>query len=39
MKGMTNELCQMCAAVFKHSRGEKYPVVIVVMSWLIFPLL
>ena len=36
MQDMTNELCQMRVAVFKHSRGEKYAVVAVVMSWLIF---
>ena len=32
MQDMTTELCQMHAAVFKHSRGEKYAIVVVVMS-------
>ena len=36
MQDITNELCQMCVVVFKQSRGEKYVVVAVVMSWLIF---
>ena len=36
MQDMTNELFQMHVAVFKHSRGEKYVVVAIVMSWLIF---
>ena len=36
MQDMTNELCQMHAAVINHSRGGKYVVVAVVMSWLIF---
>ena len=36
MQDMTNDLCQMRATVIKHSRGEKYVVVVVVMSWLIF---
>ena len=36
MQDMTNELCQMHAALIKHSRGEKYAVVAIVMSWLIF---
>ena len=36
MQDMINELCQMCVVVFKHSRREKYVVVAVVMSWLIF---
>ena len=33
---MTNELCQMRAVVFKYSRGEKYDVVEVIISWIIF---
>ena len=32
MQDMANELCQMHATLFKHSRGEKYVVVAVVMS-------
>ena len=29
MQDMTNELCQMRAVVIKHSRGEKYVIVVV----------
>ena len=36
MQDMTNELCHMPVIVFKNSRGEKYNVIAVVMSWLIF---
>ena len=36
MQDMTNELCHMRAVVINYLRREKYVVVAVVMSWLIF---
>ena len=36
MQDMTNVLYQIRAVVIKHSRGKKFVVIAVVMSWLIF---
>ena len=36
MQDMKNELCQLCDAVCKHTRWEKYAQLAVVMSSLIF---
>ena len=36
MEDMRNELYQLCGLVCKYARGEKYPLVSVFMSWLIF---
>ena len=36
MQDMTNVLYQIRVVVIKHSRGKKFVVIAVVMSWLIF---
>ena len=36
MQGMSNELCQLHPEVFKYAKGDKYVVLTLVMSWLIF---
>ena len=33
---MRNESCQLCGAMYKYARGEKYALIAFVMSWLIF---
>ena len=36
MEDMRNELCQLCGAMCKYERGEKYALIAFVLSWLIF---
>ena len=36
MKDMRNELCQLRGSVCKYARGEKYPLLAIVISYLIF---
>ena len=33
---MRNELCQLRGAMCKYERGEKYALIAIVLSWLIF---
>ena len=36
MQDMRNESFQLCGAMCKYGRGEKYALIAFVMSWLIF---